>query len=596
MAEGFNHWSKYNTSSRSILMIRQLFLKSFLVCVIFPMYSLVAQNTSMPLMKDSSIRITSLRVNTAFSDFGPALIGDSLYFTSINTTIPNNIEKNLTHNRFDEVLNLAKQAKTWVVQNAARQLDKVIPKPEYYDLYKTGVDSTGNLTSNSVLIQEFMTHFNDGPVSYCAKTKELFITQNYLDLTNNDPFHKKLNHLKLIVAKQSNGHWEQIAEFPFNDPAYSLGHPAINERGDTLYFACDMPGGFGETDLYYSIRKDGIWNKPINLGAAFNTPQKDEFPFLTGSNYSNRYLIFASKGHQTKGGFDLFFVNLKDSALSVVPFPEPINTPSDDFAMTLSLTNTFGFFTSDRPGIGSDDIYKLNFEKFIPPQVKIYYQHILVVVDSKSRKPLAIASVNYSNGNKSFTASDGVVTAVLDNKLVNHLAVVAFGYKDKDQRLVIDDSKPGKVSRDTVYMDLQVNEKIVLRNIYYDYNKWDILPQSALELDPLVTLMKENLEIKVELSSHTDNRGSKHSNQILSQKRADAAVDYLVSKGIDRSRISGTGYGESQPVNKSSNNMELTPEQQRENRRTEIFIPGLLRGEAVKQKIGDFSDGKVLNK
>jgi len=117
-----------------------------------------------------------------------------------------------------------------------------------------------------------------------------------------------------------------------------------------LVFSSDKPGGFGETDLYYSIRKNGQWEAPVNLGSQINTSGKDEFPFITGSSFSGRYLIFASTGHNSKGGFDLFFKKLNDAEDEIHQFPEPINTANDDFAMNLPENVEFGYLTSNRPG------------------------------------------------------------------------------------------------------------------------------------------------------------------------------------------------------------------------------------------------------
>ena len=145
---------------------------------------------------------------------------------------------------------------------------------------------------------------------------------------------------------------------------------------------------------------------------------------------------------------------------------------------------------------------------------------------------------------------------------------------------------------DTIWMDILVNQKIALKNIYYDFDKWNILPDAAKELDLLIALMKENPGMKVELGSHTDDRGTEPYNLRLSQLRAKAAVDYIVLKGVDPSRIRGTGYGKSQLIHKGVGGRKCTPEENRENRRTEIYIPGFLRGEAVKQENGDYSNGK----
>jgi outer membrane protein OmpA-like peptidoglycan-associated protein len=169
----------------------------------------------------------------------------------------------------------------------------------------------------------------------------------------------------------------------------------------------------------------------------------------------------------------------------------------------------------------------------------------------------------------------------------------AFGYPNETILLLACDKNSSQITRDTIWLDIKVNEKITLRNIYYDFDKWNILPDAAQELDRLVALMKENPGMKVELNAHTDDRGTEVYNMRLSQLRAQSAVDYIISRGIDQSKIQGTGYGKSQLLHKGIGGQKCTPEQNRENRRTEIYIPGFLRAEPVKQEKGDYSNGRA---
>ena len=171
-----------------------------------------------------------------------------------------------------------------------------------------------------------------------------------------------------------------------------------------------------------------------------------------------------------------------------------------------------------------------------------------------------------------------------------------FGYSEISKTLLSCNAYAKELTRDTIWMDVIVNVKIGLKNIYYDLDKWDILPESAIELNLLVSLMKENPEMKVKLGSHTDSRGTKIYNQRLSQKRAESAVNYVVSKGIVRDRITATGYGESELLNKCADGITCTPQEHRENRRTEIFIPGFGKGENIKQGKGDYSEVKIEQK
>jgi len=511
------------------------------------------QNQKHLMFNDSTLKISEISANSIHSDFGPSVVHDSLYFTSFNDKL---FEKS----------------------------DSKLRKKEYYDLYRTKIDNLGSAIGKREPIKEFATHYNDGPVSYCEKTGELFVTQNYADQTAKlRPFQKETNRLRIVIAKQLNGKWDQITDFPFNNPEYSVGHPALTMSGDTLLFASDMPGGYGATDLYMSVRKDGKWNAPVNLGPKVNTSGKDEFPFVTGNSYAERFLIFASTGHNSKGGFDLYFRRLNDANDEIHQFPEPVNSAYDDFAMTLPENVEFGFLTSNRPGTGSDDIYRVTFDKYIS-----YWQEIFVF-DAKTVKPIPRAHVEFCNLNDGETDVDGKVSFLIEKNSVCKVTASALGYKENSKLLKIGKSIQGTILKDTIFLEMIVNEKITLHNIYYDFDKWNILPESATELDHLVSLMKENPEMKVELSAHTDERGTEKYNLKLSQLRAQSAVDCIISKGINKGRITGKGYGKSQLINKCNKN--CTPIQHRENRRTEIYIPGFLKGEPVKQKAGDYSDG-----
>ena len=509
------------------------------------------------LFDQSSVKVSEIRSNTIRSDFGPAVIGDSIYFSSFR----------------DEVIDKS---------------DKELKEKEFYDLYKAAIDVYGNVVSDRQPLEEFITRFHDGPVSWCAKTGELFVTQsNYVNpLIKYQPFRSEEIKLRIVVAKKIKDKWIVVEEFPFNNPAYSVGHPAISTSGDTLVFTSDMPGGFGSTDLYSSTRKNGKWSTPVNMGSQVNTSGKDEFPFLTGSSFQPRFLVFASTGHNSMGGFDLFYKKLNDASGEVFQFPAPINSTSDDFAMTLPEHVEYGYMTSNRPGTGSDDIYKVTFDKDID-----YLQEV-VVVNSKTRKPIPGAMVNFCDKKSGMTGIDGMISQLFKKNSVCNTTASALGYKDNKLTISIGTPKSGVILRDTIPLEMVVNEKIVLKNIYYDFDRWDILPESAIELDRLISFTKENPEMKVELGSHTDARGSQQYNLRLSELRAQAAVNYIVSKGIDKSNVKGIGYGESQPINICTSAQPCTSAQQRENRRTELFIPGYLTSEPVKQDIGDYSDGR----
>ena len=508
------------------------------------------------MFDNSTLKISEISTNTIHSDFGPSVVQDTLYFTSYNDKL------------FDKT-------------------DAKLKKKECYDLFKAAIDVNGNVTGKREPIDEFLTRYNDGPVSWCSKTGELFVTQNYDDQTAKlRPFQKEFNRLKIIIAKQVNGKWVKVIDFPYNSNEYSVGHPAITESGDTLVFSSDKPGGFGETDLYLSVRKDGKWESPVNLGPEINSSAKEEFPFITDTHFNGRFLVFSSKKSSGNGGFDLYYTRFPSDYKEIVHFDSPVNSQSDDFGMTIPTDAEFGYLASNRPGSGSDDIYKVNFKRV--NQLKKFRE--LYAYDNGSRHPIQSVKIVGCDQKVYLTDASGKVASLPCIDFDCEVSASAIGYSDKAKTLLACKMDSKEITRDTIWMDIVTNKKIVLHNIYYDFNKWDILPESATQLDRLALLLKENPEMKVELSAHTDSRGTEKYNLKLSQLRAKSAVDYITSKGIDSKRITGVGYGKTQLINKCDK--KCTPVQHRENRRTELYIPGFLRGEPVKQETGDYSNGK----
>ena len=515
-----------------------------------------AQERDLRIFNDSVVEISQIGTNTIRSDFGPFVVRDSLYFTTYS----------------DKVLG---------------QTDKKLRANAFYDLYKAGIDAKGNTTSKREPVPEFLTKFHDGPVAWCAKTGELFVTQSNNIAESESSIlmtHEKVK-LRIVIAKQLNGKWESITEFPYNDPVYSVGHPAITESGDTLVFSSDRIGGFGETDLYYSIRKDGKWGNPVNMGPQINTSGKEEFAFITNRYFGASYLIFASNGRFGLGGLDLYYTQFPGPNYKVEHFMSPINSSADDFAMMIPPNVEYGYLTSNRPGTGSDDIYKFTFKR-----IKRSCERELYAFDSSSLRAVPGVRMKFCDQNMFLTDQLGKLTNM--PKLNTDCEIVAstFGYYDSKKLLTSNSNDCEAIRRDTIWLDPILGKKIILHNIYYDLDKWNILPEAARELDKLVSFMNANPELTVELSSHTDSRASDKYNQILSQRRAESAVNYVVSKGIDPDRISGRGYGETQLLNKCADGVDCTPEEHRQNRRTEIFIPDFGRAKNVKQTLGDYSD------
>jgi outer membrane protein OmpA-like peptidoglycan-associated protein len=541
----------------------QIIKHSFLQVMLFFIFmSGNCQEKEIRLFNDAQLKIAEIKTNTIRSDFGPAIVGDSLYFTTYS----------------DKVLGVS---------------DSRLRANAFYDLYRSDIDLQGNTLTPRLPIMEFYTKYHDGPVTWCKKTGELFVTEsdNTVAARAARPFEHQVIRLRIIIAKQIKGKWETILNFPYNNPAYSVGHPAITESGDTLVFSSDIPGGYGETDLYCTIRKDGKWGMPFNLGAHINTSGKEEFSFITDKNLGGTHLIFSSTGRFGSGGLDLYYTKFPNNNDPIEHFNAPLNSEMDDFAMVIPTDAEFGYLTSNRPGTGSDDIYKFNFKRFPKPRIVPKRSPIreLYVFNKRSLLPIMGSKVVYCDKQTYVTDKGGKIGSLQNIEMDCDVLATKFGYPATTKSLIAKEIINGEIPRDTVWLNPIMGKKITLLNIYYDLDKWDILPEAAQELDQLVSFMNENPDFTVELGSHTDSRATEQYNLKLSQRRAESAVNYIVSQGIAAARISGTGYGESQLLNRCADGVNCAPEEHRQNRRTEIYIPDFGKAKDVKQTKGDYS-------
>ncbi|MCX6306347.1 MAG: OmpA family protein [Bacteroidetes bacterium] len=357
--------------------------------------------------------------------------------------------------------------------------------------------------------------WHEGPVTFNQGFTKIFINQTQLthDKGKKDPGPVRTHLLKIFYAEKQDGKWSAAEPFFLNSENYSVGHPALTKDRKTLYFVSDMPGGYGETDIWYCIYGQNSWSAPINPGPAVNTAGKEMFPFAA----ANGDLYYASDGLPGFGGLDLFVTRNTESHWSTPHnLGWPVNSSWDDFSLSISGNNDGGLFSSNRPGgAGSDDIYC--FRKILPVQIP-----------PVSPGPPAIA-VSVVNGT------------------------------------------PVKSLSDT----LEINKSYRLENIFYDFDKWDIRADAIPSLDKLVSIM-EDYPITIELGSHTDCRGSESYNMDLSQKRAESAVQYIISRGISPSRILARGYGKTKLLNRcdcAAGNGCSEPEHQF-NRRTEFMVTG----------------------
>lgn len=504
----------------------------FLLLGTLPMF-LTAQN-SCNFFEYRKIHIDTTNINTSQSDFGPAIVNNQLWYSAYSAE---DIQK----------------------------LSRGETKGVFYSLYESAIDSEGNVNpQKNPEFENISSGYHAGPVSYCNKTGELFATlSNYKNPEIRNKVYRKADiRLKIVIAKMINGDWQLVQEFPFNDSTYSVGHPAISISGDTLFFASNKPNsGVGSTDIYMSVRNNGQWQKPVNVGNEINTVDDEMFPFFFRGNM----LFFASNHSDLENkNLDMYYSCLENGSFTTPVKLDALNTDADDFGLVIHPNEKFGYFASRREGgKGDDDIYKVEFTG--------EYNLELVVMDRKTLQPISNPKVNFSDN-----LLGALTNFILKRVLRSNSTLVATSQLEGYQNSSVEISTVGKpfgIIKDTIWVEkVVVGQKFVMENIFYDFDKWDILPESEVELNKLVKIMKENPSWKVELGSHTDSRGSDTYNEKLSQKRSDSAVDYIVEHGIDRNRIIAKGYGESQLVNRCDDGVDCTDEEHRQNRRTEFKI------------------------
>ncbi len=499
---------------------------------------LVAQNKCVYFEKMVKLQVEKTDLNTVESDFGPAFVGDELYHSSYT----------------DEEL---------------EKLSKGKKKKINYDVFTSNVDATGNVVgSRSVRLADQSEGYHVGPVSYCEKTGEIFVTisnfENPAPRGTNKAYQALDVKLKIFIGEKVDGKWTKTGELPFNSPDYSVGHPSVTSSGDTLYFVSDIPEkGIGGTDIYMTVRKNGVWGDMINLGDKINTVENEMFPFI----YKDKMLIFASNGRKETDDLDLYHVGMFGKNMTAITEIEQLNSEADDFGFIIHKKEEVGYFTSNREGgVGDDDIYKVLIEKI--PQGK--HELELIVRDRNTNEQIRDAKIGF--GDALLTIAGLIFKRDLEKEKSYIVKTNMEGYMN-DSKTISTVGKPFGVIRETLYVEkVVVGQKFVMDNIYYDFDKWDILPESKIELDKLVKVMNDNPSWKVELGSHTDCRGSDPYNKILSQKRSDSAIGYIIGKGIAEGRIIAKGYGETELVNECDDGVKCSEADHRKNRRTEFKI------------------------
>ena len=390
---------------------------------------------------------------------------------------------------------------------------------------------------------------------------------------------KKMIPSELFKAEiDSEGYWINTAKVAINQKGYTIENPSLNIDETKLYFSANLPGTLGGKDIFVvDINEDGTFGKPVNLGNKINTPKDEITPFIADNNF----LYYSSNGKEDSfGSFDIYASEAFDNTVSEsLHLDSPINSINDDFAYIVKSDK--GYFSSNRlQGQDNNDIYSFYIEPDKPEEC--YQQVIGTVRDEESEKVLPEATIDVINdeGEK----VDSLVSDENGNYTYNLACRGTFTFRATKKDYSIEEhiintanytEAPSlEVNQSLKYNFKEVKDKVVINvnPIYFGFDKWNINNDAATELDKIVEIMRENTDLMIESGSHTDSRGTKAYNQILSERRAKATVDYIVSKGIDASRIKSKGYGEGQLLNDCGDGVRCKIQDHKLNRRTEFVL------------------------
>ena len=509
-------------------------------------YQTVIKNNS------GRFQLNNASINTESSEYGTTFYGDKIVFAAAVD---------------------AKKAKGGISQWTGES---------FYDLYEADhyLQKLGTRKSFSSTIN---TKFNESTPVFTKDGNTMYFTRNnYVNKKVGSDIENTILLKILRATKDKNGNWGNVVEVPFNSDQYNVAHPALSPDEKYLYFASDMAGSFGNSDIFrVEIFGDNQYGTPENLGNIINTAGRESFPYISKENI----LYYSSDGIPGLGGLDIFAVKFNEDGTTSKPINigAPGNSADDDFCLVFDSDTKIGFLTSNRPGgKGRDDIY--SFYEDRPLQFSCEKNITGIVKDAKTKVVIADAKIVLSDKvmkemGTYQSKKDGTFTFEKINCDNTHYYL--RGEKEKYETAEINIT----VGKDEVVYELLLKSREVpikkgmdlakvfeIKEIKFDYNKANIRPDAAVELTKIVEVMREYPKMKIDIRSHTDSRGADSYNLKLSDRRAKATLEWIVKQGIDRKRLKAKGYGETRLVNRCSNGVPCTDEEHQENRRSEFIV------------------------
>lgn len=482
--------------------------------------------------------------NSEYSDYGTAINGDQLVFSSTR-----------------ETAKAFKRKHSWTNQS-------------FTNLYvlKPGSSNPELLNSkiNSV--------YNESTPVFTKDGKTMYFTRNNYNKGRVKTDDSKTVLLKLYKASFDGKKWTNVQELPFNSNDYSCAHPALSADEKTLYFASNMPGTIGQSDIFkVAIKDNGTYGTPENLGKAINTEGRETFPFIAADNK----LYFASDGHVGLGGLDVFVSTMNTNNTYSEPqnIGAPVNSGSDDFGYVVDASLNSGYFTSNRKedNLGFDDIYSFTEKKVLETHTKVegqltdlntgeVIQGKVVLFDKDYNKIAEVQTdamgnyvfENVPNDQQYYVRAESATYAINE-------AIAVSNNGTKTPIVLVKQVKALKAGDD-------LRSALNIDIIYFDLDKWNIREDAAVELAKIAEVLHDNPAMQIAIRSHTDSRQTHQYNQVLSEKRAQATRDWLISKGIAPERLTAKGYGETQLLNACADGVLCAESDHQKNRRSEFII------------------------
>ncbi|MGL4583266.1 MAG: OmpA family protein [Flavobacterium sp.] len=454
-----------------------------------------------------------------YDDYGAWLSpGDTLYFVS----------------------NRTKQEKKWM-RKVFEVRDKWERKPNF-DLYTAEFkDKYEPIKGVARIKGRVNRRFNDGTTVLSKDGKRMyFASEAYRNrkFRRNDKVKSRDHLMSLFYAQKKKDKWKKIKPMRFTRAGYMYTNPTVSPDGKFLYFASNMPGSFGELDIWRTaILEDDEFGTPENLGPTINSGTRNDYPFIASDNK----MYFASDRWGGYGGMDVYVVDLNNTASTPANLGEPINTAKNDFAFSYYPAKEMGLFSSDR--IGRTDIYKA---------FPLCFVEFRTMLKSKGfNQPVADAKVEFINTrriveDKGVSSRSGMARGEIKCKETYKVKISHPDYLDE----LIDITASAEAGVQTIDVLLRPLEELVigkdkieLGDIQFAFNQTEITENSKFELDKLVKVMKRYTTMRIKINSHSDSKGNPTYNLKLSNERAKATLEYIVSQGIEQNRLESQGYG-----------------------------------------------------